>query len=545
MTDIKQIRQQYPQYDDVSDGDLLLGLHRAHYPDMHVKDFMAKVDPQDNARFSISDKMWPYWEGEVTKKRQGESQSDMERRAYGAAAREEVPVSEGIGRSALQGLSLGIGDEAVAAMAATAHPFVKGSDGSDWGDRYDGYLGRERGKIGQFREERPATAYGTEIAASIVNPATMAAAPLVTAPRLGAVGRAAAVGAGEGAVYGFNAGEGGVRDRGKDAAIGLGAGAALAGSVSTVGGKLSNALARRRNPPAQAPSLDDLRQQANAIYQQADEVTGLPRENLTASFDDIQQNALRQGLDPDLTPGADKVLSRLEDAATSPDPNISFRELDTLRKKAQIPAGNLANRTEAAIGSQMVESIDRVVSEASPELGAAIGKARDIWGRMRRTELIENAMAKAQNQASGYENGLRVQFRAILNNPKLRRGFSPEEVTAMERVVQGTAVSNWLKRIGRLGVGAGQQTNALSAVAGYGLIGAFSPVVGTAAQHMGSRATRQGVENVRRLVASGPAAAQPAGRLSRKLIEDTARIGALSSHPINPYLGPSSSRKGR
>ena len=62
MSKIDEIRARFPQYAEFSDGDLLLGLHKKHYSQMHVKDFLAKLDPDDTARFSITDNFWPYWE---------------------------------------------------------------------------------------------------------------------------------------------------------------------------------------------------------------------------------------------------------------------------------------------------------------------------------------------------------------------------------------------------------------------------------------------------------------------------------------------------
>lgn len=43
MASIAEIRQQYPQYDDMSDEDLARALHKKHYSDMPEADFMATV----------------------------------------------------------------------------------------------------------------------------------------------------------------------------------------------------------------------------------------------------------------------------------------------------------------------------------------------------------------------------------------------------------------------------------------------------------------------------------------------------------------------
>ena len=43
MTDIKEIRSKYPQYNDLSDQQLADGLHAKYYSDMPVNDFYSKI----------------------------------------------------------------------------------------------------------------------------------------------------------------------------------------------------------------------------------------------------------------------------------------------------------------------------------------------------------------------------------------------------------------------------------------------------------------------------------------------------------------------
>lgn len=44
MPTIKEIRQQFPMYDDVPDRELVRGLHKAHYEDMPYPDFLKAID---------------------------------------------------------------------------------------------------------------------------------------------------------------------------------------------------------------------------------------------------------------------------------------------------------------------------------------------------------------------------------------------------------------------------------------------------------------------------------------------------------------------
>ena len=149
----------------------------------------------------------------------GDTQPEPDR-SYGDIAADTA-------RAGLQGLTFGFGDEIEAAIAA-------GISGSE---NYGEALARVRGNIKKFREDNPTVAFGAEITASII-PTIVAqfvpvggkaasaanAARIATALANNPVVRAGATGAVQSGVYGFGAGEGGLKDRakaaGQSAAIG-------------------------------------------------------------------------------------------------------------------------------------------------------------------------------------------------------------------------------------------------------------------------------------------------------------------------------------
>ena len=98
-----------------------------------------------------------------------------------------------------------------------------------------------------------------------------------------------------------------------------------------------------------------------------------------------------------------------------------------------------------------------------------LANARNIWARMKKSELIDTALEKASRQASGLENGIRIQFRQILNNPRLRRSFNADEIKLLDDVVKGDFSTNTLRRLGKLSPGTGAQSNVLNAMMGTGL----------------------------------------------------------------------------
>jgi hypothetical protein len=125
----------------------------------------------------------------------------------------------------------------------------------------------------------------------------------------------------------------------------------------------------------------------------------------------------------------------------------SLSDIDNLRKIAQNTA-QATEKADAALGVAMIDSIDEFLDSATPSAFArgavkasdVVPKykvARELWGRARRSELVNEAFEKAARQASGFENGLVTQFRRILNNKNQKRYFKPQEIAAMDDVVKG------------------------------------------------------------------------------------------------------------
>lgn len=536
---VEQLRQQFPQYAELSDGDLLMGAHRAQYSHMHPRAFLNAIEGAANAHVTIRNpELREHWRSNVTRPMDGESEDEIQRRLGGTmegpVGNPGGPVMAGV-RSGLQGLTFGFGDEIVARGASALS-----------GNTYEQELQAERDRLNLGREQHPVASYGSEIAGAVATPG--AAIKALKSPNFAT--RTLASGttaAGAGAVYGFGAGEGGLENR-LDNAQTTGAVSGVIGAGAPAVGVLGKLLADRvkrsqagRAMVRNAPSLDQLRSRAQSLFDRADAAPAMDRSTLTDAASGIASRAERLGLDEGLTPQSSQALNRIMDAATDPNPQIGFREMDILRRQASIPAGNRASPVESAIGSGMVGSIDDVIESAAPQVGSDVAEARALWGSMRRSELIDEAFNRAQNHASGFENGLRSQFRSILNNPQKRRGLSADEIAAMERVVRGSVGTNVLNKLGKLGVGLNQQSNALmaslGATGGYALggpLGALAaPTIGTIAQKLGQRGTRRAADFARALSASGGQVPRPQiSAMQRLMLEDLVRRGAHTAEAV-------------
>lgn len=540
MTSLAELRAKFPQYESVSDGDFLIGLNRKFYPQMHPRAFLDSIEGTENAHATIkNDNLKAWYRENVQKPLEGEASADTARRVGGTSegpvGEDPSPLESAI-HGAAQGVTFGFADEAIAPLLAATTDMDREQAIRFMRDRID--LGREA---------NPVSAYGSEIAGALAAPAAVLKGG---SGLLGNMARSGAVAGGEGFLYGVGAGEGGLKQRARSGAE-TGILAALLGGAAPVVGRAARNIygniaenAAVRKAIKAAPSMDDLRAGAERLYAQADQVTGMPRGDFANAAQGMLDDAVRKGMDADLTPGAAKVADRITDAATGVDPNIGFRELDILRRKAAVPAGNLANRTESALGSGMIEGIDDFIDTADPNLGGVVKEARDMWARLRRSDTIQAAMKRAEEAASGYENGLAIEFRRILKSDKLSRGFSDAEKKAMQAVVRGTPFGNFFRQVGKMGIGLNRQSNGLGAMVG-GLAGGATlgpiggllfPAIGTVAKAGTNAAKRSAAKRAAALIqAGGTPPVQGLGAPAQGVLEMIARRASV---PVANQLYP-------
>lgn len=247
MPSLQDIRQQYPQYHDLTDKQLADGLYAKHYSDMPRTDFDAKIGFQDQPRGKLVD----------------------------------------VGAQLAQGATFGLGDEAIAGVAALRGAFDK-KKLSDIGADYAQGLDTERQAEKKFSNENPATAIGAQlagglmsgVAGGVTNAGKAIASGLSTGGLPARIAGSMGLGAATGAAYGFGSGEGD-ENRIKGAESGAVAGAALGGALPLAGAGIG--LAKR----AVVPSVE---QNTAALAQRAQDF-GIPLR-----LDQIAPTRTRKGI---------------------------------------------------------------------------------------------------------------------------------------------------------------------------------------------------------------------------------------------------------
>jgi len=267
-----------------------------------------------------------------------------------------------------------------------------------------------------------------------------------------------------------------------------------------------------------APTIEGLKKAARSVYRDLENSgVSVNSGSIGKLAGSLSQVARQKGFHGKIHPKVGVALNEFKLAADS-GANLKLSEVDNLRR-IMGAAAKSSEPDEARLGVLLSNRIDDFLDNAgkneltktSADIGAKYKDARQLWRRVKKSEQLAEVFDKAQLQASGFENGIRTQFRSILKNKKQRKGFTPDEIKAMREVVQGTNLQNMAKLLGRFGFGEGQASNMLMGYAGIaggavagGPVGAVVvPSVGQLSRKLAQRLTREGAKNADLMIRAG------------------------------------------
>ena len=315
-----------------------------------------------------------------------------------------------------------------------------------------------QGKLNPFSAEGQNRATESAMTVSPVSAATRAgkvgltgsyAKPKVKAPTRAELDTAASAGYDKAAGMGVDYTAAGVKRFADDAMRVLDE----EGFIAELGPKTHALLRKLQNPPgdsvASLSSLDAFRKQLNRV-------AGSPDATEAAA--------------------ANTVIRRLDEFLASPD-RSAISAVSARDPLPSVPGTNFA-ATDAATA--------RAAEEAARILKEARGNSAAGFRSDRLTGLGESAerRAAAANSGKNLGNTVRSRLASLLDSDKQSRGFSPEELTAIEKVVEGSLGSNVARRVSNLlggGGGLGQSVIAALGAAGGGTAGGIPGAIAGAA----------------------------------------------------------------
>jgi hypothetical protein len=363
--------------------------------------------------------------------------------------------------------------------------------------------------------------------------------------------RGATLAAGNAYAYGA-AGEGTLEER-------AAAGTRAATDPATLAvGAVAGRLATPSKPkPKAAPTRAELTAGRKAAYA---EVKASGQQYAPEEFADVVQ-AIKRDLaeadfDPDFDPAVATMLRKLDEkVAAGYSPTIG--ELDRVRRSISKNVARRGDGNQRRLGSQMIRSLDESLDATGGD--EALKRARDLYSREQKVRAVDVAMGKAKRNSrksgsgANGDNAIRQRMDALLKTP----GLKPDEIAAIEDIVNGDPVRNVLRSYG--------QTSPISGgLAGMLNAGALLPTGGnslwmhsipsTASKVAADQMAKAKVRDLVQLMAAGGTREQllaiqqqvesvpgPAGDALRRMVAARlasaagAQGGARATYGSNPY----------
>ena len=272
---------------------------------------------------------------------------------------------------------------------------------------------------------------------------------------------------------------------------------------------------------------------ANLAYKRADQAGLVVKpQSFAVMVRDAVSDVVKEGIDKGIHPKAHSATNRLVQAVATKKP------LHAARVRHVAACGRGAAKSiepdERRLANIVIEKMDNYLDNlkakdiAAGDLrmaASSIKEARSLWQRMRKSELIDDALERAgyragQFSVSGKENAIRTEFRQMAlrmtRDKRFRNTFTPEE----QKLIQ---------QLGNMGSG----VNILGTIGKLAPRGALTIGGGAAAGYYGDPAATGaawGVGTVAHLAALG-LTKRKAGQLTNRVRSGNARIipGAPSS----------------
>lgn len=446
-----------------------------------------------------------------------------------------------------QGMTLGFGDEIYSGATAPFRAAISALQGNgfDIGKAYNDELATVR----ETNRDQAALNPGANVAGEITG-------ALVGPGKGGSLLKDAVTGA----LYGAGTSDGDLKDR----AIGAVTGGVVGGTLGKLipgvfraGGNAVEKAAQNRVTNVaieNAPGAADLASTASKMFQSSKSAgVGVTPQRFGSFARNLARQAHAADIDKDLDSGAWKVYERMVELAQEgfQNPNaLSLSRLHNLRQKAQDVAMEFGakNRTKT-FAQNMIDGLDNMIHTLKPSemtgpanllgngknAGNTLLDAIGTWSRAKKVGLLETAIDKAGNYASGLESGLRLQFKSILNG-KSAKLFTPAEREAMQRVINGTLPVKALRTLGMFKGMGGAVLGSLFGGAGGPVGAAAGAAIGGALGAGGRLITEKSTEaaanraakivstpNIPRVALPNPLARIPGAPFALPVIDQTRR----------------------
>ena len=458
---IAEIREKYPQYNEVSDGALLYGFYKTtpeyqkmpmgEYADklgMTSTQFKEMITAAKESGVTPTTSSGP--EGVGNEVITGFSHQDQ---SFVNPNMQPMGDAEGLLSSAAQGITMGFSDE----LFGQAYALTETLGGSDlsWDDLYTRMKNFEEKRVMDYRRTDPKKAFASEVGGAVatsiaVSPALM----LLKSPKfladLSKGTKAFLTSGGVGAIYGTGTGEQG--ERGENA-LKVGTLSAFGGwTLQKAGGFVSNTYDRLTNKVNKSPSLQNLKELKNAAYTKAKELGIKFDSTVLEKFKILgRSDAIDEGYDEAINKHTKSALDLFESSLEKwKTKGASFEQLDGLSRQLWAKLKESGN-TEVRI-YKLITAVNNLI-KSHPDTSTASMAAKSANRLYNKAKTFDWEFTKALNNdkiTGNLGQKYKAAVRNILNNKRLRAEFDEPDIAAMESFLKGKITDSMLKSMGKL-----------------------------------------------------------------------------------------------
>ena len=292
---------------------------------------------------------------------------------------------------------------------------------------------------------------------------------------------------------------------------------------------------------AKVPSAADIKKQASNLYQQIDDAGVLIK---TEPFNEFVNRVkvdigskVREARNPKIV----DAIKELDEATGSPKTLQKMQDLRESISRLKMSS----EPSDRMFAGKIVEELDdfmekldttKLVAPAQGDIEAIklVPQARNLWKQSRKSELLDEIYRKAEIKATdpysdvAFATKLRSEFKNLATNKSKLRGFSAEEIKAIEDAAKGGKIENALRSFGQ-DIGRDKFSYG-GALAGGGLSSlAFGPEFGNAVA--GPIGAYIGAKTIPALKGASRRVAGTLGKQNLQNVIDTIKTGG------NPYAG--------
>lgn len=435
MTTIAEVRQKYPQYEDLSDEQLATALHKKFYSDLSFDDFSKRIGLQAGAPVR------PYDPFNDAPRLPGEAGFDDPnirplKDAYITFGKRASEYGSNVNRAA------------GAVNRAEGNPVIGGIE--TLGTLGSGFLATPVGAVvGAVKGKTPEEE--ARIAEDFVRNRTYSPRTEQGKAQLGMLGALASP----------------LSEIGADIAL-----------LPLAGQRFRVAPSAPAVKPPVVPSTMELKAAKNAAYKRAtDAGVSVKPESFAKLTADIASDLQSKHLNETLHPGARAALQELAATAEKGAP-LTLEEVDQLR---QIVRDAPSTKADRRLTTAMVKRLDSYLdnlTEADVTTGnaaegvSALKEARSLNRRLANSEMVDELLRRAGVNATakftqaGEEHALRQEFKRIALRKDFTQKYTPAEQVAITKVAEGGAFENAMRDLGKFDPTSGGMSSLLGAATG-------------------------------------------------------------------------------